>query len=124
MVRSNLDSQIGFLKISNRVCVALSRAKHGLYIFGNSSCLLGSKLKLWQDVVDYLKENKFFGNALKFKCVNHDIVAEVKSKEEFSKVPEGGCQRPCAVRMDCGHVCKRKCHPYEKTDNDKTGHEI
>ena len=36
LVRSNPDSQIGFLKISNRVCVALSRAKHGLYIFGNS----------------------------------------------------------------------------------------
>ena len=41
LVRSNDFGQIGFLKTSNRVCVALSRAKHGLYIFGNSKCLVG-----------------------------------------------------------------------------------
>lgn len=51
LVRSNHSNQIGFLKISNRVCVALSRARHGLFIFGNSKCLLGSQSKLWQDVV-------------------------------------------------------------------------
>lgn len=43
IVRSNAESNIGYLKISNRVNVALSRAKHAMYIFGNSQCLLGYK---------------------------------------------------------------------------------
>jgi superfamily I DNA and/or RNA helicase len=58
LVRSNDSGQIGFLKTSNRVCVALSRAKHGLYIFGNSKCLIGSKkLELWVKVIQHLKDN-------------------------------------------------------------------
>ena len=34
LVRSNREARIGFLKIENRVCVALSRAKMGFYIIG------------------------------------------------------------------------------------------
>ena len=40
LVRSNNRDNIGFLKISNRVCVALSRARLGMYIFGNATTLL------------------------------------------------------------------------------------
>jgi helicase required for RNAi-mediated heterochromatin assembly 1 len=68
LVRSNPDNNIGYLKISNRVCVALSRARQGLFIFGNSQCLLGSGLKLWSDVLEYLKTNKFIGPELLLKC--------------------------------------------------------
>ena len=39
LVRSNKKGIIGFLKVANRVNVALSRAKMGLYIFGSVSCL-------------------------------------------------------------------------------------
>lgn len=39
LVRSNNENSIGFLKIENRVCVALSRAKEGLYIMGNMELL-------------------------------------------------------------------------------------
>ncbi|KAK5164997.1 hypothetical protein LTR04_001607 [Oleoguttula sp. CCFEE 6159] len=34
LVRSNSEGKIGFLSVENRVCVALSRAQRGLYIFG------------------------------------------------------------------------------------------
>ena len=37
LVRSNRKDQIGFFGIRNRICVAISRAKCALYIFGNSS---------------------------------------------------------------------------------------
>ena len=104
--------------------MALSRARHGLFIFGNSECLLGSKLKLWEDVIKYLKENKFFGNNLFFRCVNHSIIGEVKYLEDFSKVAEGGCSKPCAIKKNCGHACKRLCHPYIKSEKDETGHEL
>lgn len=35
LVRSNKEGRIGFLKKENRICVALSRAKIGLYVIGN-----------------------------------------------------------------------------------------
>lgn len=38
-VRSNEDAKIGFLSRENRVCVALSRAKKGLYCVGNLAML-------------------------------------------------------------------------------------
>ena len=39
LVRSNKENKIGFLEISNRVCVALSRARLGMFLFGNAECL-------------------------------------------------------------------------------------
>lgn len=39
LVRNNNENKIGFLKIENRVCVALSRARNGLYIMGNMAQL-------------------------------------------------------------------------------------
>lgn len=39
LVRNNAEKRIGFLAIENRVCVALSRAKQGLYIMGNIDLL-------------------------------------------------------------------------------------
>ncbi|GIY05615.1 NFX1-type zinc finger-containing protein 1 [Caerostris extrusa] len=56
-VRSNEEGQIGFLKISNRICVALSRAKKGLYCIGNF-CLLAEKSKLWKNIIETLEERK------------------------------------------------------------------
>ena len=43
LVRSNAKNNIGYLKISNRVNVGLSRAKHGMFIFGNSDCLVSKE---------------------------------------------------------------------------------
>lgn len=42
LVRNNSYNNIGFLNIQNRICVALSRAKNGLYIMGNMDNLLHS----------------------------------------------------------------------------------
>jgi len=39
LVRNNDKNRIGFLKVANRVCVALSRAKMGQFIFGNYNIL-------------------------------------------------------------------------------------
>lgn len=35
MVRSNDNYKLGFVAIDNRVCVAFSRARLGLYVFGD-----------------------------------------------------------------------------------------
>lgn len=39
LVRCNDENKIGFLSLENRVCVALSRAREGLYIIGNIDLL-------------------------------------------------------------------------------------
>ena len=46
LVHSNIQGSIGFLGIDNRVCVVLSRARHGLFCLGNFSQLC-AKSVLW-----------------------------------------------------------------------------
>ena len=43
LVRSNEQGKLGFTAVDNRVCVALSRARHGFYIAGNAQCPRASK---------------------------------------------------------------------------------
>ena len=39
LVRSNNQGSIGFVKLDNRINVALSRARVALYVFGNFKCI-------------------------------------------------------------------------------------
>ncbi|CAJ0955631.1 unnamed protein product [Ranitomeya imitator] len=113
LVRSNLVGNVGFLKIPNRVCVALSRAKKGLFCIGNMELL--SKVPLWSAINDVLQENGLIGKELKLQCVNHPNAATYVSKSsDFVDVPEGGCKIPCQFRLNCGHVCPLLCHPYDQ----------
>ncbi|XP_069588374.1 NFX1-type zinc finger-containing protein 1-like [Ranitomeya imitator] len=112
LVRSNLVGNVGFLKIPNRVCVALSRAKKGLFCTGNMELL--SKVPLWSAINDVLQENGLIGKELKLQCVNHpDTVTYVSKSSDFADVPEGGCKIPCQFTLNCGHVCPLLCHPYD-----------
>ncbi|XP_057868055.2 uncharacterized protein LOC131075241 isoform X1 [Cryptomeria japonica] len=118
LVRSNKmygvggsKGNIGFLKVSNRVCVALSRAKMGLYIFGNAE-LLASKSDLWESVIQKLGSAKSIGPALSLACQNHpQTETKVSQAEDFRLVEDGGCSRPCEYQLECGHACPRRCHP-------------
>ncbi|KAH8243326.1 hypothetical protein KR032_006563 [Drosophila birchii] len=63
LVRSNPSGQIGFLRQPNRVCVALSRARWGLYIIGNLEMLQQGCQKLWGTIANRLEENMAIGEA-------------------------------------------------------------
>ncbi|KAH7439976.1 hypothetical protein KP509_04G085400 [Ceratopteris richardii] len=103
--------KIGFLSVSNRVCVSLSRARDGLFIFGNGDLLM-KKSKLWEDVVKNLEGSNSYGDALILVCPNHpDKEVKVKNPEDFRHVPDGGCDQPCEYQLSCGHVCPKYCHP-------------
>lgn len=54
LVRSNDNNKIGFLENINRICVAISRAQSGLYIFGNRK-LLCAESKTWKEICDILE---------------------------------------------------------------------
>lgn len=113
-VRSNEEGEIGFLKVANRVCVALSRAKKGLFCIGNFE-LLAEKSKLWKNINDTLQQKQAIGPSLQLMCQNHPGVSNVVANEkDFESVPEGGCTRPCEYRLACGHACSLMCHPYDR----------
>ncbi|XP_039653022.1 NFX1-type zinc finger-containing protein 1 isoform X2 [Perca fluviatilis] len=112
LVRSNRQGKVGFLNIPNRVCVALSRAKKGLYCIGNKSML--SQVKLWSNIFHTLEEKDQVGSALTLCCQNHpDRQVKASCADDFKLAPEGGCTKPCEFRLECGHVCSRVCHPYD-----------
>ncbi|KAL4220570.1 NFX1-type zinc finger-containing protein 1 [Mactra antiquata] len=111
LVRSNNEGNIGFLKIENRVCVALSRAKKGFYVIGNFD-LLKSQSKLWNEIVIDMKNKDRIGEGLELYCQNHPDNDRIVAKEptDFLRAPEGGCNQKCTYRLDCGHVCEMYCH--------------
>ncbi len=114
LVRSNSEKKIGFVGIENRVCVALSRAKKGMFISGNALMLTDEKT-VWPQILTKLKTMESVGKSLALQCQIHkDQAIEVNRAEDFSKCPEGGCQKPCNTRLDCGHACKRLCHPCDR----------
>ncbi|KAM4691833.1 NFX1-type zinc finger-containing protein 1 [Rhinophrynus dorsalis] len=112
LVRSNKENRVGFLKISNRICVALSRAKKGLYCVGNMGML--GKVDLWSRIILTLRQTGQIGQQLMLCCQIHSEKRTLVSKAgDFKKVPEGGCGQKCEFRLNCGHVCTRVCHPYD-----------
>ncbi|XP_036251487.1 NFX1-type zinc finger-containing protein 1 [Molothrus ater] len=112
LVRSNKEGRPGFLQIPNRICVALSRAKKGLYCIGNMRML--GKVPLWNKIIETLGKNGHIGQSLELCCQNHPgTKTKVSAGEDFNSVPEGGCTRPCEFRLSCGHACARACHPYD-----------
>lgn len=122
-VRSNADQIIGFLRTSNRVNVALSRAKKGLYCVGNfeymaEKCKRGRDQRdhfPWDKLVEKLKKQEAFGNALEIRCQIHGTVNMVESKHDFEKkAPRGGCSYNCKADLGCGHLCSRVCHILNK----------
>ncbi|ELU17905.1 hypothetical protein CAPTEDRAFT_193995 [Capitella teleta] len=113
-VRSNADDKIGFLNVSNRVCVALSRARKGFYCIGNIT-LLRKVSPLWEKICCELDKDGNVVDGIPCICQYHpDTKFVARSSIDFDKAPLGGCTLPCSFRLKCGHTCQLKCHPYDK----------
>ena len=116
LVRNNEDDNIGFLKTNNRVCVALSRARKGLYIMGNRK-MLSKQSPLWKDVLADFDKSGCIGKSLPLVCSNHQAENLVSSAADFKTlVPNGGCLEKCQHRLECGHACPQMCHPSDHED--------
>jgi AAA domain len=61
---------IGFLKSRNRTNVALSRAKHGLYVMGKANDL-ASQSPMWKTIIDILDKRGSLGTGFPISCANH-----------------------------------------------------
>jgi hypothetical protein len=112
LVRNNVKGIIGFLNTSNRICVALSRARIGMYVMGNAE-LLTSSNHLWRTVLGILRQNNCLGTALALQCQSHpEKRTMVATVADFKHCEDGGCDLKCPGTLDCGHACPRLCHPY------------
>ena len=110
LVRSNNERKCGFLKTSNRINVLLSRARHGMYIIGNTHT--ARSVPMWDKVITILENDGNIGQTLGLCCPRHkETPMEVSKPDDFSVFsPEGGCNRKCISRLSCGHACINKCH--------------
>ncbi|EMC94186.1 hypothetical protein BAUCODRAFT_141556 [Baudoinia panamericana UAMH 10762] len=106
LVRSNNKLKIGFLSVDNRVCVALSRAQCGFYMFGNGN--KGPKAE------DRLKSEPLsrVSTTLPVRCSVHDNRTLIGSSTDWDKIT-GGCELKCTGTLPCGHACELTCHPFD-----------
>ena len=115
LVRSNSDGKIGFLSVANRICVSLSRARMGFYVIGNLSMLRDKDRTVWPQILANVSQKQCSGKALPLYCQLHpETKVMASSPRDFLKCPEGGCQKQCSARLDCGHLCRRLCHPVDQ----------
>ncbi|KAL2868538.1 putative DEAD box helicase involved in nonsense mediated decay [Aspergillus lucknowensis] len=104
---------IGFLSIANRVCVALSRARRGFYMFGNSE-LLAAADPLWARVLSVLRGRHVeprVGYNLPLTCVKHKHKTYIKDPADWKR-SNGGCELICGEILQCGHKCSVRCHSF------------
>jgi helicase required for RNAi-mediated heterochromatin assembly 1 len=115
LVRSNIHHNIGFLENKNRAVVSLSRARRGMYIFGNSINLLAANaqsFKLWSTITDRLRLQKHLdvNSGLPIVCQNHHTETVIHEPSDWEKL-SGGCRVKCDGQLPCGHLCVYMCHP-------------
>ncbi|KAJ6130269.1 ATP binding protein [Penicillium capsulatum] len=112
LVRSSDNCGIGFLSSNNRICVALSRAKKGLFIFGNA-VHLSQTSQAWQNIIRKMNSNKQVQDFLPVTCSKHGITTEIEGPGDWKEI-NGGCRKLCDEKLDCGfpHTwvkCTREC---------------
>ncbi|TIC94223.1 NFX1-type zinc finger-containing protein 1 [Colletotrichum higginsianum] len=111
LVRSNNEKRCGFLSTSNRINVLLSRAKHGMYIIGNSNT--SSHVPMWAQVTEILQNGGNFGKELELQCPRHPENRSFVSRPEHMPcaapcdwIP---CTKRCMKPLGCGHQCPSVC---------------
>lgn len=95
---------IGFLANVNRVCVALSRARRGFYMFGNAGMLATDKL--WDQVLSILRSRSpepQISHRLPLTCVKHKNRTYVQGWFGF-----GSCNQTTDTRSRSGRLGQDK----------------
>ena len=83
LVRSNTESKIGFLDVENRVCVSLSRAQRGFYIFGDAPNLCKSSMLWWEIAQVMSKDPRRLGFFLPLTCEKHKEKTFIQGMHNF-----------------------------------------
>jgi len=100
LVRSNDADEIGFLREPNRLIVAASRARCGVFFFGND-LLLAKKSRDWDQLLRVMAEREEVGDKLPVICPRHPHIPLDLGQE---------CHHVCKATLPCGHTCQAHCH--------------
>lgn len=116
LVRSNNEQNSGFLSNRNRIVVSLSRARRGLYLFGNVLNVITFKgaasYDVWGPVVDSFRRRNALSAQLPLTCTNHRRTVYVEKPSNWDEYRlTGGCRMTCEGELPCGHACPHNCHP-------------
>lgn len=79
LVRSTGSRGVGFLSNNNRICVALSRAKQGLFIFGNGMHLSDAS-QAWRNIIATMDARQDFLDVLPVTCSKHGITTGIRGE--------------------------------------------
>ncbi|KAG0617383.1 hypothetical protein M758_5G185900 [Ceratodon purpureus] len=111
LVRSNAGGNIGHLRMRNRLCVAASRARCGVYFVGNDSTL-AQKNPHWKTLISYFVDENAIDSSIPLCCPRHpDRLAFELSNTDVSKFePSQVCDYPCGHVLPCKHSCNLTCH--------------
>ncbi|KAI8381418.1 P-loop containing nucleoside triphosphate hydrolase protein [Radiomyces spectabilis] len=93
---------------NHNMMLALTRARYGLYVVGQSSLMQKAG---WDIFIDYMRENDLCSSSLRLRCQKHrKQLLQAGHWKHFAEAKNGGCQEICNTILDCGHVCKEACH--------------
>jgi len=107
LVRSNRNKSMGFLAVDNRINVALTRARHGMFVVGNADMLRGHKL--WGAIIGELRTDNCISDRMPLIDMESGARIEVSTPDDIAVVlgdpsHETGCSvtafsdRPVADR--------------------------
>ncbi|KAF4999787.1 hypothetical protein FDECE_11397 [Fusarium decemcellulare] len=115
LVRSNRP---GFMSNENRAVVATSRAKCGMFIFGDAMNLVDGRsersYETWSKVYDVFVLNDCIGYTLPVTCQKHNRVTEIGDIHGWNTIPGGGCDQKCDEKCSQNHACETTCHPVDQ----------
>eukprot|EP00929_Paragymnodinium_shiwhaense_P039270 TRINITY_DN20652_c0_g1_i2.p1 TRINITY_DN20652_c0_g1~~TRINITY_DN20652_c0_g1_i2.p1 ORF type:complete len:1666 (-),score=480.01 TRINITY_DN20652_c0_g1_i2:338-5335(-) len=82
LVRSNRSGTMGFLAVENRINVALTRAKHGMFIIGNADMM--QKNDLWSKIFATMGSDGSIGDALPLIEPESGGIFEAKTADDIA----------------------------------------
>ena len=110
LVRSNEHGKIGFLNVAGRICVALSRARVGLFIVGNVD-ELSRKSGIWSSIKRVLESDDSIGESMELVCPFHCTSRQTISASDEMSLENRFCDEICDAALPrCGHKCLFSCH--------------
>ncbi|GLJ17149.1 hypothetical protein SUGI_0296770 [Cryptomeria japonica] len=113
LVRSNDDRNIGYLARRNRLCIAVSRARGGLYFCGDHNLFL-EKSPHWRTLIEYFKERECVSEQMYLRCPRHSCDPPfLLCNKDASSFNPLFCTRPCRAVLECSHLCSSTCHHGE-----------
>lgn len=83
----------------------------GMIVLGSSKTIKKSThAQMFHGILQVFESKNAIGEFIDLKCQNHGEITRMKEPSDLNNL-DGGCNRPCGQRMQCGHSCHKMCHP-------------